>query len=699
MKIKDIMSKNVLTLKENHSLKSAAELFFEKQIDGVPIINKKGKMVGLLTKSHIINAYLNDTDQLEPVKNHMTKDIVTVKKNDSPDVTCSKPFGRWPVVDEKGNICGMLTKSDLVKGFYDYNKEIIEKLTKILESTRNAIVAVNSEGIIEIFNKAASEIIEIDKEIALGSPIENIVPHTGLPEILNTGKEEIAQKLKIGDKVVISNRNPLYKDDKIIGAVGIFQDISDLETISEELDYSQNLNRELDTIIEAISDGLYITDGKGYTTRINSTYEEISGIKSEEVIGKHMKELVDEGYYSESVTLHVLKERKAVTITHEIRTGVEVMVTGTPVFDDEGNIVRVVTTVRDMKKLSMMRKELAETKKLTARYYNELKKLRAQQFEAEDIIIESQKMEEIVDLAIRLGNFNSTVLITGESGSGKEIVGKIIHKATNLKENKGSFIKVNCGAIPENLLESELFGYEKGAFTGANKKGKPGLFELAEDGTLLLDEIGEMPIQLQVKLLRAIQEREIYRVGGTDPIKISTRIIAATNKELKKEVADGNFREDLFYRLNVVPIHVPSLRERKEEITPMVRHFLHKCNKKFSTNKKIAGSLLNFFKNYDWPGNVRELKNTIERLVVMVPHEVIDIDDLEPDLLNIEDQKKAFLESIISSTDFNINRAVAELEKKMLIKAKNKFDTTRAMAELLGISQPTVVRKMKKYNL
>ncbi len=699
MKIEDIMSKDILSLDENSSLKSAVDLFLENQIDGAPVLNTEEEMVGLITKTHVMEAYLNNVDDSIAVKNIMTTNIKTVRENDPPSITCSLPVGRWPVVDKEDNICGFLTRSDLVKGFYEYNQEIIEKLTKILESTRNAIVAINSKGIIEIFNKAASEIIEVEKEKAIGKAIEEILPHTGLLEILETGKEEIAQKLKIGDKMVISNRNPLYRNGQIIGAVGIFQDISDLETISKELNYSQNLNRELDTIIEAISDGLYITDGEGYTTRINSTYEEISGIKSEEVIGRHMKELVDEGYYSESVTLHVLKEKKPVTITHEIRTGIEVMVTGTPVFDDEGNIVRVVTTVRDMKKLSMMRKELEETKKLTARYYNELKKLRAQQFEAENIIIESKKMEEIVDLAIRLGNFNSTVLITGESGVGKEIVAKIIHKATNLKENKGSFIKVNCGAIPENLLESELFGYEQGAFTGANKKGKPGLFELAEDGTLLLDEIGEMPLQLQVKLLRAIQEREIYRVGGTEPIKISTRIIAATNKDLKDEVDNGNFREDLYYRLNVVPINVPSLRERREEIASMTRHFLQRCNKKFNTNKKIAGSLLNFFENYDWPGNVRELKNTIERLVVMVPEEVIDLEHLESDLLNIEDKDKAFFESIISNQNYDIKKAVAELEKMILKKAKKEVGTTRDMAELLGVSQPTVVRKMKKYNL
>ncbi len=702
MKIKDIMTKELLTLKADDNIKTAAGLFIENKIDGAPIVDKKKNLIGLITKRHIMEAYYYTYNHDRPVREFMTEDIITILEDAEPSEAWKIPVGRLPVLDKDGKLKGMLTRTDLVNGFYDYNQEILEKLTTILESARNAVVAINNEGIIEIFNNAAAKTVGIEKSKALGCPIEEILPHTGLLGVLKTGRVEIAKKLKIDDKLVISNRNPLIKNNKIIGAVGIFQDISDLEAISQELQYSQNLNRELDTIIEAISDGLYVTDGKGYTTRINSAYEKISGIKAEEVIGKHMKDLVEEGYYSESVTLLVLKEKKAITITHEIRTGIEVMITGTPVFNDEGNIVRVVTTVRDMKTLSRMRKELAETKKLSAKYYNELKKLREQQLEIDDVIIESPRMKEIIELTIRLGHFNSTVLITGESGVGKEIIAKIIHKASRSEEKKGSFIKVNCGAIPENLLESELFGYEKGAFTGAKKQGKPGLFELAENGTLLLDEVAELPLSLQVKLLRALQEREIYRVGGTYPIKINTRILAATNRDLEKQVKEGEFREDLFYRLNVVPVNVPPLKERKEEIIPMVQYYLEKYNNKFNTNKKIALDLLSFFEKYDWPGNVRQLKNTIERLVVMVTEDIISIKHLPTDFFHEIDETnkdKYFDNSIILSHDFNIKKAVEDLEKKLLIKARKKVKTTRKMASILGISQATVVRKLNKYNI
>ncbi len=564
--------------------------------------------------------------------------------------------------------------------------------------TFNGIIVINNEGIITIYNQAATKIIGGERKNALGKKAQKFLPNQGLLEVLKTGQPQIAQKFKIGEKTVISNRTPLLKNNNIIGAVGIFQDISDLENIAQELEYTKKLNRELDTIIESVTNGLYITDGEGYTTRINSTYEKITGIKAEDVMGKHMEKLVEDGYYSESVTLHVLQEREPVTIAHEIKTGKEVMVTGTPVFDDDGNIIRVVTTVRDMEALSRMKKELKESKKLNDRYYNELEQLRLQQLKLDDVVIQSPKMQKVADLAIRSGQFNSTVLISGESGTGKEVLTRIIHKSSQDNNKNGSLIKVNCGAIPNNLLESELFGYEKGAFTGAKEEGKPGLFELAEDGTLFLDEVGELPLKLQVKLLRALQEGEFMRVGGTENIKINTRIIAATNQNLEKLVEEDKFREDLYYRLNVIPLNVPPLRERTEDIGALLRYFLHNFNNKFNTNKKLSLKFIEYLKNYSWPGNVRQLKNIIERMIVMVPEDIITIDHLPADLKEeLSINKNKFTIDINNS--LNLKKARARVEEKIIKNAMKAAETTREMASLLGVSQPTVVRKIKKYNL
>ncbi len=692
MLIKDIMSTDLKTLFIDQTLQEVANLFQRENIDGSPVVDEEGRLVGLITKCHIFEAFASGLSGQTPVKELMTGDILTIEEDEKAEIALKKPVGRLPVINKKGDLVGIVTRTDLLKSFYDYSLRVSGELKTILESARNAIVAIDTEGLITIFNKAAAGVVGIKAENAVGKPIEDILPRTGLVEVLETGNPQIATKLNIGDTLVISNRTPLVKEGEIIGAIGIFQDISDLESISKELKYTRNLNRELDTIIEAVSDGLYITDGQGYTTRINSTYEKISGIKAEQVMGRHMKELVDEGYYSESVTLHVLEERKPVTITHEIRTGIEVMVTGTPVFDEEGDIVRVVTTVRDMEALSKMKHELKESKKLTARYYNELEQLRLQQLELNDIIVQSPVMKEIIELAARLGQFNSTVLITGESGVGKEIIARTIHKASYSSTRNGSLIKVNCGAIPENLIESELFGYEKGAFTGAKKDGKPGLFELAENGTLFLDEVSELPFSLQVKLLRALQEREFIRVGGTKPIKINTRIIAATNKNLEELVERGEFREDLYYRLNVVPIHVPPLRERREDVGPLILHFLREFNNRFKTNKKLSLELISFLENIDWPGNVRQLENTIERLVVMVPDDIITVEHL-PEEIRREN------ENLYTNQSMNLKEVVERVEKEVIIKAMKKANTTREIASVIGVSQPTVVRKMKKYNL
>ena len=551
-----------------------------------------------------------------------------------------------PVTDNYNNFLGFISKNDLLKTYFN-SKKIINNISKYI-------------------NKKQSYVKKNQK--------------------INSLKKIPEYPLAVLDK-----------NNSIKGIVPPSR-IADLETISNELAYTKNLNKELDTIIEGISDGLYITDGDGYTTRINSTYEKITGIKSEEVMGKHMKELVEEGYYSESVTLHVLEEKKPVTITHEIKTGKEVMVTGTPVFDDHGEIIRVVTTVRDMEALGKMKKELQKSKKLNAKYYNEIEQLRSQQLKLDDFVIHSKKMQEIIESAIRSGQFNSTVLIKGESGVGKEIIAKTIHKSSQSEEKTGSLIKVNCGAIPENLLESELFGYEKGAFTGAKKQGKPGMFELAENGTLFLDEIGELPLKLQVKLLRALQEREIIRVGGTEHIKINTRIIAATNQNLEKLIKENKFRKDLFYRLNVIPINIPPLRERKTDIGPLCRFFLNKFNNRFKTNKKLSLELIDLLENYDWPGNVRQLKNIIERLVVMVEENIISIKHLPSDLkndLNIDHDHN----TIKINNTFNLKKAVTNLEKEIIKNAMEITDTTREISSLIGVSQPTVVRKINKYGL
>jgi PAS domain S-box-containing protein len=615
----------------------------------------------------------------------MTKDVITVSKNQSLEEVWNIKVGRLPVVDDNNKLIGILTRTDLLTNFSDeYNT--------ILNFTHNGIISVDLDSKIVSCNKAAEKMLEIKNEDLIDLKLTDIF-NDGMENVLKFGVKSLSKKVKYKDKTFLANRSPLYKEGKLDGGISVFQDISELEEVSKELVFVKNLNKELNTIIESVSDGIYITDGSGNTLRINSSYEEITGIKSEEVIGKNMKELVKKGVFSESVTFKVLEKKAPISVMHEIKTGQSVLSTANPVFNDDGEIVRVVTTARDVKELNYLKEELNEAKELSEKYYSELKKLRKEQTKMDDIVVQSIEMKNVMDLAIQMGRVNSTVLITGESGVGKEVVAKVIHQSSERASE--SLIKVNCGAIPDNLLEAELFGYAEGAFTGAKKDGKPGMFELSDEGTLFLDEIAEMPMNLQVKLLRVLQEGEIMRVGGIKSISIDARIIAATNKNLSEMLNKGEFREDLFYRLNVVPINIPPLRKRREDISQFIYKFLDKFNKKYNKNKKINLDTINFLEDYNWPGNVRELKNLIERFVVISEKSIIDLDFLPQSIYNKNNKDN---DNCINKI-MPLKKAVSLTEKSILEKAFKRFGTTYEVAEALDVSQPTIVRKKKIYNI
>ncbi|HWQ78612.1 MAG TPA: sigma-54 dependent transcriptional regulator, partial [Anaerovoracaceae bacterium] len=313
------------------------------------------------------------------------------------------------------------------------------------------------------------------------------------------------------------------------------------------------------------------------------------------------------------------------------------------------------------------------------------------------ILAVSKAMQEVLKLAEKVANFQATVLIMGESGVGKEEVARYIY--LNSLRSKKPFITINCGAIPANLLESELFGYEKGAFTGANQTGKSGLFESADEGVVFLDEIGETPLDFQVKLLRFMETKEVRRVGAVSGKIVDVRIIAATNKDLENMVNEGTFREDLYYRLNVVKIKVPPLRKRIDDITPLGMFFLAKFNEKYKQNKELTFDVIKELEKYVWPGNVRQLKNVIENMVVVSNNDYLQVDDLPWNIDFETGGNKKIMNIITDNDNLTLEEATELLERMMLEKAKNKYKTTRMIAEKLQVDQSTVVRKLKKYNL
>ncbi|WP_456279190.1 sigma-54 interaction domain-containing protein [Bacillus sp. AK128] len=467
------------------------------------------------------------------------------------------------------------------------------------------------------------------------------------------------------------------------------QYLSHLEERVKELDKS---NRELDAIIESSYDGIYITDKFGNTLRTNSAIERLTGIPKHYYIGKNINHLIKRGILEESVTLKVIEQKQTVSVVQKNFNQKETLMTGNPIFNEDGEIEKIVTNIRDLSELNQVNKELLKVQQLNEQYKEELNRLKTFTGPDQDVVLKSDKMIEIYNMVGRLANFDTTILILGETGVGKDVLARHIYRiSTRLRE--GQLIKINCGAIPKELLESELFGYDPGAFSGANRTGKAGMFELAHKGMLFLDEVGELPLDLQVKLLRAIQEKEIMRVGGTKSKKIDVRLIAATNRDLKEMVKKGQFREDLYYRLNVVPVFVPPLKDRQDDILPLVHYFIESYNKKYHVTKILDKELHNFFYYYSWPGNVRELSNLLERMILTIPHDVLTVEDLPEEYKLNQDLTPVMTE------EKSLKETVELAEKTALQRAMLKYRTTYEIAKHLKTSQASVVRKLQKYNL
>ncbi|MDD6764891.1 MAG: sigma 54-interacting transcriptional regulator [Firmicutes bacterium] len=467
----------------------------------------------------------------------------------------------------------------------------------------------------------------------------------------------------------------------------------------------KNTHLTLDQIIpilNVITDAVFIDDADGVCQWCNDACEEMYNIEYDEIVGRHVEDLEKSGIFTPSVTRRVLEEKREITIIHENRFGRRLLTTGSPVFvpmtsgewvaAGEGRYSRtiafVLTTSRDITQISTVQ-EHPDTPGSAL--------LKAGNLDVPEdvgssfIVSESEAMHNVMALTKKLASVNTTVLITGESGVGKGLIARRLHEEG--VRWKKPFVTVNCGAIPENLIESELFGYVAGAFTGSRADGKQGLFEAAQDGTIFLDEISELPLNLQVKLLQVIQERQITPVGGTRPIPVDVRIISATNRNLEELVKEGRFREDLYYRLNVVPINVPALRERPADIIPLIQMNIARCNRELGETKSISPDALSILLKYPWPGNIRELQNIIERLVITTSHNVITEDDI---FIFI---KEAAEDNQINYADTSLAAALERAEKEILSRALENYKSTRAIARVLKVSQPTIVRKLNKYGL
>lgn len=453
-------------------------------------------------------------------------------------------------------------------------------------------------------------------------------------------------------------------------------------------DSMHDIVAHFENILDLFDDGLFITDRRGISLKVNKMYEKMTGLTQGRIRGVHVSELVAEGTFDTVVNPEVVRTKKTATSMQKIHNGPKVLLRGHPVFDADGEVALVVTFVRDITVIAQFQDQIQQQKQVIETYMERLEVL--QEPHHGKYVFESAAMKNLLVLLERVAKTDATILLLGETGVGKDLLARMTHDKSARKDKM--FLKVDCGSIAPNLIESELFGYLPGAFSGASSKGKLGYFEIADGGTVFLDEIGELPMSMQTRLLRVLQDGEVTRVGASKPKKVDVRIIAATNRDLEDDIKTGRFRSDLFYRLNVATLHIPSLRERREDIVPLAKLFLDHFSAKYKKIMQFAPDSGPVLENYAWPGNVRELQNVIQNLTITRDHALIAPPDLPRHILGVSGKVHAPVNLDVPRP---LKEIVAAVEREILENAIKAHGSVNKVAELFQLDRTTIFRKLK----
>ncbi|WP_174734349.1 sigma 54-interacting transcriptional regulator [Mesobacillus harenae] len=586
-------------------------------------------------------------------------------------------------INKQNEITGYITKEEAIS---KRNEIKLSRMNESIDSAEIGIITMDKKFNVSFMNETAENIIGLTRAFLIGRNYLDLIHSVHNIEDVLTGRRLHNINTSFNFKKMSGHFSPVYRNGEINGIVHIFFLQQQLEEGAKELEFVKELNEDLEAIYSASNEQVLVVNPKGEITRLTGTFlSDFWGFDHKEVLlGKNVRELEEEGIFCPNIVSLCLKEKKKLSLVQKTDQDVKIWSTATPILNEEKEIKKVIVISRDVTSFHQLQEEIAGVSQITG------DPSLADDIEQPEkpLIYRSKVMSELVNEIKNIAHFDSTVLLSGESGAGKEVIAHHIH--LHSQRNNAPFQSINCGAIPENLLESELFGYEKGAFTGAST-AKKGLLEFANKGTLLLDEISELPLHMQVKLLRALQEREIVRVGGWKRIKIDVRIIATTNRNMIELVKAKKFREDLYYRLNVIPIHIPALRERKGDIIPLALQFLSTINHDYQKEKSLSREALLTLESYHWPGNVRELQNIIERLAVTTGYNTIQQEDVFKALFQpIEsNEPKVMVDEIIPLKD-----AIKELEDKLISMALQRYGKASEAAKVLQVSPATLSRKM-----
>ncbi|MED0665481.1 sigma 54-interacting transcriptional regulator [Pseudobacillus badius] len=635
-------------------------------------VYEQGELVGYLALNDLMKQVQGAGSLNQPVR--YEKDLLLVRENGWVEFchNCSIVAG----VNEQREPVGYITMEDAKNQLAHLQ---LESLNHSLNSAEIGIITTNQQFEVNFMNETAGQILGLPRSILAGRNYRKMMAAEVEMANILAGEKKFGVDSTFNFKKITGHFSPVYHEGQIEGIVHVFYLQEHLEKAVSRLEFVRELTEELQTIYAASNEQIMVVQPSGEITNITGSFLKNfwKPYKKEDLIGQSVFELEADGLFEPNIFAQCLKEQQRISMTQSSRGEAKVLSTAVPIMKKD-RLEKVIVLSRDVSIEEMSERRNAEggnplTPDLTKK-----------------LVYRSREMAELVKQLKEVAETESTVLITGESGAGKEVIASHIHAYS--RRSDAPFVTINCGAIPENLLESELFGHEKGAFTSAIER-KKGLFEAADGGTIFLDEISEIPLHMQVKLLRVLQEREIVRVGGLAPIKVNVRVLAATNRSLRKMVAAQTFREDLFYRLHVVPLQIPPLRKRKEDIAPLALSFLEKLNETYKREKKLSREGLQLLESYQWPGNIRELQNVMERLVVIGKQEVISGDDVFRAVWDSESDEKAHL---TVRGIMPLKEAVQEVEDQLIRLALGKYKTAIKASAALGVSASTVSRRMKK---
>lgn len=679
IEFRDIVTPVDCVITEETTLKEALEVVREKKWNLLPVTDNHRNLKGVFTRSGLYQMLLDGNPLETPIKTYIKRNARSLRI-DTPyhqieQIVKTSKVGTGVVLDEHDKVMGLLTKTEMVQALLKSANTLKEQLETILKHSNMGVLMTDEHSRIIYANEALTKICGRPADSIQSMYLHDMFP--GMPAENNVHHHDEKYKTIMH---ISSYETINHKPGKIV----LFQDISEIEKMAEELQTVKKLKLTIETALEHAYDGILMTDEQNVITMVSPPLLELFDLEKKEVLHQSVDNVLPQLKLG-----NVFKSEAAeVSDFHELN-GIKYIVHRIPVKKD-GRVIGAIGKVmfRQLNEVSELFKRLQKAENKASFYHQQLQKSEAARFTWEHIFTEDPYMEKLKKSAAKAAKGRSTVLVRGESGTGKELFAHAIHNSS--ARSDGKFVVVNCAAIPEDLLESEFFGYEEGAFTGARQRGKIGKFDLANGGTLFLDEIGDMSLALQAKLLRVLQEREFYRVGGNARIKVDVRIIAATNRNLEEMVKTGEFREDLYYRLNVISLNIPPLRERVHDVEYLTVSLMKELNSMLGTSiTGISAQAKTALFQYDWPGNVRELRNVLERAMTFAEHGKIQVEDL-PDYL-LSQMAKPVLQKVSLAEDAELGAI-----KKALTQANgNKAQAAR----LLGISRSGLYEKIKKYQL